>query len=217
MRLSHDLPKISASFDDPNLVSRAGLVPVMALAERAGLSGLAREQVSIAGPFGALSSAKAYLDGGAMRFVLRLALVIFVAASCAVGVWRTVHEPAQFALRLRPVAPMTTTACVSETKRFGYSTEGGRSICAAGQRRSWYRAIITNTGDGAYPACSATAVGPHGAAIFHGPLAFTLGGIPGLFVPGHRTITFSWYLPRRTGGRIIRYSGSCSVNTHPPT
>jgi hypothetical protein len=38
MRLSHDLPKISVCFDDPNLVSRAGLVPVMGLAERVGLA-----------------------------------------------------------------------------------------------------------------------------------------------------------------------------------
>ena len=38
MRLLHDLAKIHASFDDPNLVSRAGLVPVMALAQRAGLA-----------------------------------------------------------------------------------------------------------------------------------------------------------------------------------
>ena len=36
MRLLHGLAKIHASFDDPNLVSRAGLVPVMALAQRAG-------------------------------------------------------------------------------------------------------------------------------------------------------------------------------------
>ena len=35
VRLSHDPLKTHASFDDPNLVSRAGLVPVMALAERA--------------------------------------------------------------------------------------------------------------------------------------------------------------------------------------
>ena len=47
MRLSHDPLKISASFDDPNLVSRAGLVPVMALAERAGLGGLVRRHVRI--------------------------------------------------------------------------------------------------------------------------------------------------------------------------
>ena len=48
MRLLHDLAKIHASFDDPNLVSRAGLVPVMALAQRAGLAALAGEHVAIA-------------------------------------------------------------------------------------------------------------------------------------------------------------------------
>jgi hypothetical protein len=32
VRLLHGLTKIHASFDDPHLVSRAGLVPVMALA-----------------------------------------------------------------------------------------------------------------------------------------------------------------------------------------
>jgi hypothetical protein len=58
MRLSHDPPKISACFDDPNLVSRAGLVPVMSLAERAGLAALAREQVRIAGPCGVNAEAK---------------------------------------------------------------------------------------------------------------------------------------------------------------
>jgi len=36
VRLLHDLAKIHATFDDPNLVSRAGLVPVMALAQLAG-------------------------------------------------------------------------------------------------------------------------------------------------------------------------------------
>ena len=40
MRLLHSLAKTHASFDDPNLVSHAGLVPVMALAERAGLGDL---------------------------------------------------------------------------------------------------------------------------------------------------------------------------------
>jgi hypothetical protein len=45
--LLHGLAKIHASFDDPNLVSRAGLVPVMALAQRAGLGGLVDEHVRI--------------------------------------------------------------------------------------------------------------------------------------------------------------------------
>ncbi len=45
MRLLHSLAKTRASFDDPNLVSHAGLVPVMALAQRAGLGDLAAEHV----------------------------------------------------------------------------------------------------------------------------------------------------------------------------
>jgi hypothetical protein len=52
VRLSHDLPKTHASFDDPNLVSRAGLVPVMALAENAGLSDLVSEHLSAGGRAG---------------------------------------------------------------------------------------------------------------------------------------------------------------------
>jgi hypothetical protein len=48
VRLSHDPLKTHASFDDPDLVSRAGLVPVMALAQRCGLADLAGEHVRIA-------------------------------------------------------------------------------------------------------------------------------------------------------------------------
>jgi hypothetical protein len=47
MRLLHDLAKTHASFDDPNLVSRAGLVPLMALAARCGLAELAAEHVRV--------------------------------------------------------------------------------------------------------------------------------------------------------------------------
>src|SRR5438045_9446288 len=41
-----------ASFDDPNLVSQAGLVPVMALAQRAGLADLVAEHVRPGGECG---------------------------------------------------------------------------------------------------------------------------------------------------------------------
>src|SRR5260370_34505389 len=58
MRLAHDPLKISASFDDPNLVSRAGLVPVMSLAERAGLYALARRGVAITGKCGVNAEVK---------------------------------------------------------------------------------------------------------------------------------------------------------------
>ena len=52
MRLLHELAKTHATFDDPHLVSHAGLVPVMALAERAGLGDLAGEHVRISRPCG---------------------------------------------------------------------------------------------------------------------------------------------------------------------
>ena len=47
MRLSHTFARMSVAFDDPNLVSPAGLVPVLALAERAGLADLADEHLSV--------------------------------------------------------------------------------------------------------------------------------------------------------------------------
>jgi hypothetical protein len=56
--LLHELAKIHATFDDPNLVSQAGLVPVMALAERAGLGELAREHVRIGRPCGVNAEVK---------------------------------------------------------------------------------------------------------------------------------------------------------------
>jgi hypothetical protein len=58
VRLLHSLAKIHATFDDPTLVSRAGLVPVMALAQRAGLAALAGEHVRPAGRCGANPAAK---------------------------------------------------------------------------------------------------------------------------------------------------------------
>ena len=70
MRLLHDLAKIDATFDDPNLVSRAGLIPVMALAQRAGLAALVEEHLRIARPCGVNAQVKvpgiiAGMTGGA--------------------------------------------------------------------------------------------------------------------------------------------------------
>ena len=52
MRLLHDPAKTHASFDDPNLVSQAGLVPVMALAGALGLGGLVASTSGRAGTAG---------------------------------------------------------------------------------------------------------------------------------------------------------------------
>jgi hypothetical protein len=54
VRLLHDLAKVHATLDDPNLVSRAGLVPVLALGQRAGFAGLAGAHVGPGGPGGSV-------------------------------------------------------------------------------------------------------------------------------------------------------------------
>jgi hypothetical protein len=58
MKLSHRFTADSALFDDPNLVSAAGLVPVIALAEQAGLGELAKQRLSVPTDKGANAGAK---------------------------------------------------------------------------------------------------------------------------------------------------------------
>src|SRR3954447_5756454 len=70
MQLSHIRPVVSATFDEPNLVSAAGLVPLMALADKAGLRELAQERLSVPTDKGAnaglkLSSLVAGMAAGA--------------------------------------------------------------------------------------------------------------------------------------------------------
>src|SRR3954471_3983505 len=70
MQLSHTRRLVSATFDEPNLVSAAGLVPLMALAGKAGLRELADERMSVPTDKGAnaglkLSSLVAGMAAGA--------------------------------------------------------------------------------------------------------------------------------------------------------
>jgi hypothetical protein len=58
VQLSHVDPVRSAVFDDPSLVSCAGLVPALALARRAGLTELADRHLSVAGGAGVAAGAK---------------------------------------------------------------------------------------------------------------------------------------------------------------
>jgi hypothetical protein len=65
VKLSHTLTRTSAVFDDPNLVSSAGLVPVMALADAAGLRTLTDERLTVATDKGANAGLKvASIVGG---------------------------------------------------------------------------------------------------------------------------------------------------------
>ncbi|MEP7179439.1 MAG: IS1380 family transposase, partial [Pseudonocardiales bacterium] len=58
MQLSPAVRAGRARFDDPNLVAVGGLVPVLGLAERAGLRALAEEQLTVPTDKGAHAGAK---------------------------------------------------------------------------------------------------------------------------------------------------------------
>jgi hypothetical protein len=58
VRLQHAVARARASFDDPNLVSCAGLVPVLRLAESCDLHGIIGERVRLPGDKGANVSGK---------------------------------------------------------------------------------------------------------------------------------------------------------------
>jgi len=58
MRLLHAAARTHATFDDPNLVSHAGLVPAVRLAQNVGLEDLARQHVRVAAKVGANAGLK---------------------------------------------------------------------------------------------------------------------------------------------------------------
>lgn len=58
MKVSHTRAATSATFDDPNLVSASGLVPILSLADKAGLHTLADQRLSVPTDKGANPGAK---------------------------------------------------------------------------------------------------------------------------------------------------------------
>jgi hypothetical protein len=117
---------------------------------------------------------------------------------------------------MRPTPPLSAKACIAEARRFDYSASAGAIICAPGQHRSWYRAVLTNTGAYGLPRCEATGFDAHRRTVFNGRLFFLIGGMRGVFVPAHRAIKFYWYLPARTGSPVTRYTATCAPVSNLP-
>jgi hypothetical protein len=142
-----------------------------------------------------------------------LAVVVTVVAV----VTRTANAgPEQFTLRMRPAPPLTMTDCIAEATPYGYSSRGAARICSAGMARSWYHAVLKNNGGGDYPLCRAQAFDAAGNIVFSGHLVFDFGGRPaGLYAYGHRSVSFSWYLPD-VSRAVARYVARCSANNSPP-
>jgi hypothetical protein len=145
------------------------------------------------------------------RYWVMLSVVAVVAAVVA---WRATR-PAQYALRLTPMTPPTAASCISETDHYGWSAEFGAIICKQGNGRNWYRAVLTNRGSYGLPACTVTGFDRHEHKVFSGPVVFGIGGIRGLFVAGHSTVSFIWYLADQPRRPIAAYTATCSPSSSP--
>ena len=66
MKAWHSLSRVSCTFDEPNLVPAAGLIAPAVLCERVGLAQLVADSLSVPGPCGANSAAKALTVLGGM-------------------------------------------------------------------------------------------------------------------------------------------------------
>ena len=103
MQLSHTHPVASARFDDPNLVSCAGLVPITALAQKCGLNSLADEHLTVPTDKGANAGAKVCsLDAG------------MVAGADSIDDMALLRHGAMSAVFDRPYAPSTLGSFMRE-------------------------------------------------------------------------------------------------------
>ena|SRR6266550_7305957 len=153
-------------------------------------------------------------DGRSYFRVMRPSLALSVGAALLLSACGS----SQLKLQMTPRSPLSINACIEETRSFGgYSVATGHDVCRSGRDMPWYHGVLTNDGDGAYPACVAQGFDRVGKVVFNGPVSLMFGGFPaGLFAKGHRSESFDWFIDTQPSGRIVRYSTSCSVNDDPP-
>jgi hypothetical protein len=149
------------------------------------------------------------------RYRAALAVLIVGAAVAVVVIWVTRPAQAQVTLSMRPVRPLSTAACAGEAHQYGYSLSAAAGFCQTGAGHAWYFARLTNRGPYDFMSCAATAYDSRGRIVFQGPLPFEFAGIRGLFAPGHRSMTFYWYLPQITTAAVARFTATCTARRYP--
>jgi hypothetical protein len=130
----HSLAKTHASFDDPNLVSHAGLVPVMALAQRAGLGALIAEHAAPGGECGVNAHLKvpclvAGMAAGADS-IDDMGLLRHGAAIAAIGedTWTAIKYPR--AIWNDQLDAWISDAEVAETEYTAFASKKGQAVTA---------------------------------------------------------------------------------------
>ena len=144
MQLSHSRPVASAIFDDPNLVSCAGLVPMVALAQQCDLAAVADEHLRLPTDKGANAGAKVTSLVAGM-----------VAGADSIDDMALLRHGAMGALFDRPYAPSTLGSFLREFT-FGHVRQldavAARVLTRLGERPRW--------SPGSTAQCSSTSTTP---------------------------------------------------------
>lgn len=136
MQLSHTRPVADARFDDPNLVSAAGLVPVMTLAQRSGLHALTQQHLTVPTDKGSNAGRKV---GSLVAGMVAGADSIADMAILRHGAMTTIFD--------RPYAPSTLGSFLRQF-RFGHVRQldavASRLLCALADRTPMLAGIDTD-------------------------------------------------------------------------
>lgn len=134
VKFSHTFRSTQVAFDDPNLVSSAGLVPMLALAERAGLRSLADAQLSLPTDKGANPGLKVGPASTSASALLRYSEVSGGIATQRRNQSVSAKYPSTFTptVWMRRHTKVTTTRWASSRpaprSRIRYGSQGGYSI-----------------------------------------------------------------------------------------
>ena len=148
MRLLHVLARTHASFDDPNLVSRAGLVPVMALAQRAGLAALVAEHVRPGGDCGVNAYLKVpCLVAGVVAGAESIDDMDLLRHGALPALFGGIRAPSTLGSHLRSFTWGNVRQLEVVNRRLASASwRGGRRCCPA--RRRWRSSILTRCRNG---------------------------------------------------------------------
>jgi hypothetical protein len=159
-----------------------------------------------------------------VRRIVVLASIAIAFLAAGVGIYHHLRG-ARFQLSMTPRAPLSFAGCQEELRRFGYNPDSFDQPCQEGAGRSWYHAIVRNTGhrDAWVGSCTADALDDAGRALrgmtgIDVPMWITRPGVgarPRLS-PG-QSASLDWFAPAQ--GRVDHYVASCSVVIYstPPT
>lgn len=130
---------------------------------------------------------------------------------------------AAIAATVKPIPPLTMSACVAEMRRWGRGGSTAHDACREGRGRAWFKAVVASTsGDRTAVLCDVYAFRASGKQIGAKiPLPVYIVQEPGvMWLSGHQTRTVEWFFDPHDAPKTIsataRFIARCRPNPSPP-